>query len=306
LIAVFGSGFGLYGHLPAVAELGRDVYVPARYRSVFNEREELTVYRSAVHFVDDEATLLSKADLAVLARRPADNDALAHQAILIRRPLQLVIEKPPAPTPQAAISLDRALRTAGVRHATPYLLVHCDWARDCKRGVISGQVGEITLDWHFDSPKRSESWKAAPEEGGGPLNYYFIHVIALAEYLLGDYLVVECRASEEGSDRKISLVVVNGSIRFTATFCASSTVSRFSIARNGVVAMMADTPFGAIPRRGDRDPRIDPLKRFYTTEVFGKAAHQRVEERGGRTLKAWAELAEYLCRENVTLPLGSR
>jgi predicted dehydrogenase len=305
LIAVFGSGFGLYGHVPALVELGRDVCVSVRYRSAFDERAELTAYRSAVHFVDDDASLLSKADLAVLVRRPADNDALARQAMLIRCPPQLVIEKPPAPTPQAALLLDSALRAAGVRRSTPYLLAHCEWARDCQRRVTSGRVGEITLDWHFNSQYTSGSWKAAPEEGGGPLSYYFIHVIALAEFFLGDHHVVECWATEEGSDRKIGMVAVNRSIRFTATFCAS-TDSVFSIALNGVVAMTAATPFGAIPRRGDRDPRIDTLKRFYTTEVFisSKAAHQRAEDRGRRVLEVWAELAERLRRENAACHWG--
>jgi predicted dehydrogenase len=298
LIAVFGSGFGLYGHLPAIAELGRDVHVPARYRSAFDERAELAAYRSAVRFVDDEAGLLSDADLAVLARRPADNEAIARQAIQGQRSVQLVIEKPPAPNPQAALLLDKALRTAGVRYSTPYLLSYCDWACDCQRRVASGEVREITLHWQFNSPGGRESWKAMPVEGGGLLSYYFIHVIALADFLLGDYRVVECRAAQEGSGRNIGLVAVNESIRFAGTFCTSPADSVFSIALNGVPAATAPTPFGAIPRRGDRDPRIDVLKRFYTTEVFGESANRGAEDRGGRTLRVWAELAAHLRLES--------
>lgn len=298
MIAVFGSGFGLYGHLPAVVELGRDVCVPTRYRWAFDARAELATYRPAVHFVDDEGTLLSKAGLAVLVRRPADNDILARQAMLIPRPPQLVIEKPLAPTPQAALSLDSALREGGMRHATPYLLVHCDWACDCKRKISSGQAGEITLDWRMNSPIGSESWKSNPEAGGGLLSYYFIHVIALADFLLSDYRVVECWADQEGVDRKIGMVAVNGSIRFTAEFRASPVESKFSAAVNGVAAITASTPFGDIPRQGERDPRIDVLKRFYTSEVFSEGADPVAAERARRTLKSWAELAGRLRHEN--------
>jgi predicted dehydrogenase len=302
LIAVFGSGFGLYGHLPAVVELGRDVCVPARYRQAFDGRAELMAYRSAIHFVDDEAALLSNADLAVLARRPADNEALAHRAI--PRAIQLVIEKPPAPTPQAALSLDSALSAAGVRHSTPYLFAYCDWARDCQRMVISGDATEITLDWRFNSPGSRESWKATPQDGGGPLSYYFIHVIALAQFFLGDYHVVDCRVAEDGSERKISMAAVNGPVRFAGTFCIGSSDSVFSVALNGVSATTAATPFGMVPRRGDRDPRIDALKRFYTAEVFSNATGR--DAGGRRILRVWAEIAEQLRREGGLLPLGGQ
>src|SRR5580704_17552067 len=107
MIAIYGSGFGLYGHLPALAELGHDVVVPARYRPAFDGRTELQPYRSAVHFADNESGMLPMAELAVLARRPEDNDALARQAALIPNlpRLKLAIEKPPGATPKAALAL---------------------------------------------------------------------------------------------------------------------------------------------------------------------------------------------------------
>jgi hypothetical protein len=168
--------------------------------------------------------------------------------------------------------------------------------------VTLGQVGEITLEWRYRC-HTSGSWKAAPEEGGGLLSYYFIHVIALAEYFLTGYHVVECCAIEEASGHKIGMVVANGSIRFTATFCASPADSMFSLAINGVVAITAATPFGAVPERGERDCRIDALKRFYTTEVFSDAVEQGGAGRGGRILQAWADLAARLRRGNTGVPL---
>lgn len=294
MIAVFGSGFGLYGHLPALAELGHDISVPLRYRFAFDERAELEPYRSVVHFVDNEAILLSKANLAVLARRPADNEAMARQVALFRQPPQLVIEKPPAPTPQAALELQGALEKAQVRYATPYLLEYCDWARDCKNKIATGQGVEITLTWYFNSPKANKSWKAKPEYGGGPLNYYFIHLIALAGFLLGDYCLVECWTAAEGGNRKIGMVATNGPLRFTAAFCTGPADSLFSLTIDGAVVIASATPFGSVPRLGEHDPRINVLKRFYTAEVFCEDAESAAVERRHQTLRSWAELIRRL------------
>ena len=198
MIAIYGSGFGLYGHLPALAELGHEIFVPERYRAAFEGRTELQQYRSAVHFVDDERRILSVAELAVLTRRPADNDALARQVALIPNPPRLVIEKPPGATPQAALSLARVLKSAGVRYVTPYLMAHCAWARGCLSMVAAGGT-DIALNWYFNSSGTTQSWKSTPDQGGGIVNYYFIHLIALAQLLLGSYRLAECRTDALGA-----------------------------------------------------------------------------------------------------------
>ena len=194
--------------------MGRDVFLPSRYRPALEERPELAPYRSAVQFIDDEGTLLTTSELAVLARRPTDNEALARRMIARGCPSQLVIEKPIAPTPSGALSLERDLKTAGVRYATPYLFAYCDWARDCQSEVAAGRVAEVKLDWHFRSKQPPDSWKSTSREGGGVLSYYFIHVIALGEFLLGDYRVLECQYLHEGQGHGLRMVAASGAVRF--------------------------------------------------------------------------------------------
>ncbi len=271
-------------------ELGKEVAVPARYRSSFAERPELQAYRSAVRFVEDEMAFLPEADLAVLARRPADNIALAVKTLQHQRVLPLVIEKPPGPTPEDGLALDDSLLTAGVRHATPYLLEYCNWARDCRKQLISGQAQEISLDWRFG--KTDESWKTSPREGGGVLNYYFIHLIALSEFWLGAHRLVEFQAEDTKLGQKISMLATSGSIRFNAAFTLAPDYPSFSVTLDGVTATAESTPFGAIPRRGVRDPRIDVLKVFYAIEVFSDAPQHDTVRRQRRTLEAWAKLTK--------------
>lgn len=267
MISILGSGFGLYGHLPALVELGYDVSIPARYRAQFEGRPELAGHASGVRFVEDEDSLLRDAAAAVLARRPADNAALAYRAIQERGPRRLVIEKPPAPTPAAARALMSALTEADIHHVVPYLLLHCDWAGEMRRSFLTGAAREAHLEWLFHSPTvTSGSWKASHDAGGGTLNYYFIHVLALAVYLLGEDLVVEdCWRLEAG----IGMRATHGPNSFTASFRTDPSGSSCQAGLDGATVLCAETPFGATPRRGVRDPRIETLKRFYVETVFG-------------------------------------
>lgn len=290
MITVLGSGFGLYGHLPALVELGRKVCVPARYRSAFDERAELKQYRSGVYFANDESALLSTSRLLILARRPVDNEFLARQAALIRIPPQLVIEKPPGASPRAALDLEDALTRVGIRHTTPYLFAHCDWARECRMLLAGGRGRDIELNWYFNSDRTTQSWKSTLEQGGGLLNYYFIQLIALADFLLGRHRVNEWRGPQ-GDSCKVVMAALTRPGRFTASFGVGPSESAFSVTLDGLPVATLHTPFGAVPKRGERDPRIDVLKLFYTSEVFSDADDPAAAERRLRILGSWALLA---------------
>ena len=48
MFAIRGSGFGLYGYLPALVGCGRRVVLPERYRARFAERPELAPFANEV------------------------------------------------------------------------------------------------------------------------------------------------------------------------------------------------------------------------------------------------------------------
>jgi predicted dehydrogenase len=291
--SVLGSGFGLYGHLPALAELGVEVRIPARYRSVFQRRPELAAYRNAVRFEEEDASWLTQSEGVVLARRPEDNALLAREMIRRGSPSYVVIEKPLAPTQQDAVVLDRDLRAAGVSYFVPYLFGYCDWCGHCRQRLQAETISSLEIDWRYPFRMPAGSWKADHESGGGVLNYYFIHIVALLSFLFDEYEIVECRASRDESGDRIDLTACSGSVMARATF-VSGPACRFSVSANGDCVMAAPTPFGAVPDRGERDPRIDPLKTFYREEVLLRSPTNQMRNRNERILKNWGLIGHRL------------
>ena len=56
MFAILGSGFGLYGYLPALVEgCEQPVVLPERYRARFDERSELARFAINVQWEDDES-----------------------------------------------------------------------------------------------------------------------------------------------------------------------------------------------------------------------------------------------------------
>ena len=74
--AILGSGFGLYGYLPALQALGCRVVLPLRYRSIIENRAELSGFAERIGWAADDTDAIDQADAVVVARRPADQSHL--------------------------------------------------------------------------------------------------------------------------------------------------------------------------------------------------------------------------------------
>ncbi|HYG27099.1 MAG TPA: hypothetical protein VD906_09340 [Caulobacteraceae bacterium] len=280
MIFVVGGGFGVYGHLAALAASGREVGAPSRYRQMVEQRPELRHVSGEVSWRDDEAQGLASATTVVLARRPADNAALALELCATEEPPALVIEKPIAPSASASIALAEQLDAGGCAWSTPYLFQYCDWYEHLASS-LSGN-GSATLTWRFRQGAAPSAWKSQPREGGGALAFYFIHCIALAEAALPGATMTFSRVEADGR-QQISLVASRGEARLSIDFHLADEPVHFLLETDSGARFEAETPFGARPMAGAPDPRIAPLRRFYDDVVFGGRApgaqfHARVHE----------------------------
>ena len=83
-IGIIGAGFGLYGYLPALIEVGeKNIILPARYKDKFSARSELQIYAGYVQWVSDERVMLEMVDTIVLALPPGYQLKLVKKLILI-------------------------------------------------------------------------------------------------------------------------------------------------------------------------------------------------------------------------------
>lgn len=194
--AIFGSGFGLYGYLPALIGCGQRVVFPERYRERFLARTELARFSEDIEWASDEVAALARADGVVVALRPGDQAAWIPRCVTQPQLTRLMLEKPLAQTPDEALRLQKLLSESGKSFRIGYTFCGTPWAADIREFVAQAQGGLLAIDWQFlahhyrhDLP----NWKRLHPEGGGAIRFYGIQLIAvLAE--LGYREVAESRS----------------------------------------------------------------------------------------------------------------
>ena len=183
MIAVLGSGFGLYGYLPALAGIGgQQVILPLRYRSRFQSRAELAPFAPSVVWAADDEDALDRADGAVIALRPGFQPEKVRLCLGRPNIRRLVIEKPLAPTEPEATALLETLARSQLAFRIGYTLCLTPWADRLRETYAVGAAPPLQIQWRFMAHHfrhNQINWKSAPNEGGGPLRFYGIHALAL-------------------------------------------------------------------------------------------------------------------------------
>lgn len=187
VVSIFGSGFGLYGHLPAVWSAGaKAVLLPVRYREVFEGRLELSRFRDVVEWVSDESRLFSHAKTVVLARTPFQNYKDVGEVLRYTNIRNLVTEKPPAPAPAEAQLLPERLKDLNWR--VPFQFRYLPWFGLLVRSAETNKIRNLNFSvrWSFKAhhfQNGLSNWKSFHKDGGGPLRFYAIHLVNLAAEL---------------------------------------------------------------------------------------------------------------------------
>lgn len=263
MILVVGGGFGLYGHVAALAGSGRDVATLGRYRTQAEARPELADLLPRIRWVDDALTAARDAEAVVLAQTPGQNAALARQLAAEGVGGTLIIEKPVAEFPAAAAALEAELAAAGRRWAVPYLFAQCDWATGAATALTQGKSVEI--DWAHRQSPMVRGWKREADAGGGAIAFYFIHCLALAETLApGCQPTLEVAHDANGAVAACSLSVAASeqSPSFRMRFSLGGE-AQFGVRIDDIAVTEMATPFGPIPAAGSPDPRLPMLASFH-------------------------------------------
>lgn len=184
MFAIFGSGFGLYGYLPAlVSGCGERVILPERYRGRVGDRPELDHYATNLRWADDEFAALKCADGVVLALRPADQTVWISRCLAHSNIRYLLLEKPLAYSPEVAANvLDELVLSAKV-FRVGYTFRYTSWGKKLLSTLCSTRgCGLVSIRWsflahHFRYDLRN--WKRFQRTGGGAIRFYGIHLVAL-------------------------------------------------------------------------------------------------------------------------------
>lgn len=266
MIAILGCGFGLYGHLPALIDLGLPVSTLDRYRPALQARPELSCCIPHVSFMEDEEELMAQADVLVLARRPVDHFPIIRNLVQRRKEIRLVVEKPIAVDSRTAGRLHQMMINAGIRYHVPYLFPHCRWTRSIQH-TVAGRGCSVRLEWEMDFRNPAGSWKYDPGVGGGIVAYYTINFLPLVLKALGP--AARCKRVNYAEGRHLSFVASTGDVEILCRFAFRDEPS-FRVVVNGTETFHSATPFGEPPVSTLPDPRIGVLQCFYRKEVFAQ------------------------------------
>jgi predicted dehydrogenase len=183
MFTICGSGFGLYGYLPALMTLGEGVILPVAYKEKVQRRSELTEYFECIEWVPNIDDALSKAGSVILASPPYQQTSLVERCLALNNIERILVEKPIAVAPAEAIDILSLLERSGKRFEVAYTLLYTDWFESqCWK---SNPDASIQIHWCFMAHHFAndiENWKRQHVLGGGALRFYGIHLLAVLAY----------------------------------------------------------------------------------------------------------------------------
>jgi predicted dehydrogenase len=177
--AILGSGFGLYGYLPALIACGHSVVLPERYRQKFAGRPELQRFAQSIQWAGTEDEALQSATGAVIAQRPGDQERWIERCVEMPGLRHLLLEKPLARTPALAQkSLDALIRSEKT-FRLGYMFGTTEWGQKLRNSMAPGN---LSIKWQFCAhhyKNNLATWKRDTDSGGGVIRFFGIHLIAL-------------------------------------------------------------------------------------------------------------------------------
>jgi predicted dehydrogenase len=279
-VGILGSGFGLYGYLPAVLDLGEQVVMPVRYREKLLSRADVRHLDSRVEWApggDEE--IIATATALIVARRPADQVRAVQSALTATSVKRLLLEKPLAPSPEAAAGILDSLEKAGRSIRVGFTFNGTAWAEALAVWIVDAAPGAtLNIAWQFQAHhymNAIQNWKRRPSEGGGALRFYGIQLVGLLAELGYDAVLASELAIDSPDDAARWTATLTGPGRPSCRLAVDSRNSEAlfgitgeSSARSAFDLRLRD-PFEEAPVQGARDRRVALLSRLCKSLLRG-------------------------------------
>lgn len=181
MVTIFGSGFGLYGYLPALIEgLQEKVCLPRKYLNTVRSRADLSWFEDKVFWVDGEYDVIHHSSKVIVSVNPSRQFGIVKKCVELGFKGHFFLEKPLAESPEKAGRLLEFLDNSGVTYSVGYSFLYIEALKTYLSN--SGDKNLLILNWEFMAhhfAKNLTNWKRVKKEGGGVLRFYGIHVLAL-------------------------------------------------------------------------------------------------------------------------------
>ena len=196
-LAVVGSGFGLYGLLPAFQQIPECVITGICGK---NSERMIDYCRktSVPKIFQDWRELIeeSKPDAVAVAVIPRYQYEIIMYAL--QRGISVFAEKPLAINIEQAEQLLMCVRKNGLPNMVDFIFPEIPEWKSCAKLLKENAIGkviQVTINWSFlsyDIKNQLNTWKSNPQEGGGAMAFYFSHIFYNLEFFLGKIQTLHC------------------------------------------------------------------------------------------------------------------
>ena len=198
-IAIVGSGFGMYGLLPAFSRIKECKVV-----SICGKNSEMIsnyCKKLGLNRYTDWRKMLQKEkpDAVAIAVIPSHQYEITRYAL--ENGMAVFAEKPLTTSFDTSLELNKLAKKKRLPNMLDFLFPEIPEWHAAKKAIENGLIGEIlkvNVDWTFlsyDLMNHIKSWKTDVKQGGGALSFYFSHVFYYLEYFLGRIKNIECNFS---------------------------------------------------------------------------------------------------------------
>ena len=281
---ILGSGFGLYGYLPAVlSKKNNTVYLEKKYKKIINSRKELTIYKNKIIWIQNFLNSLEIIDYLIIAKRPSDQVKIIKKIINRKNTLKKIfLEKPIAKNPLAAKNLLNILKKKKINVSFGFIFQYTNWYKKIKNFLKENKKKyEIEITWNFNAfflKKKIKSWKNDISQGGGIINFYGIHFIKLINELGFNKIVNSVQINKNKTNYWFSSYKKNRQI-FKLKINISSKKNLFRIklknySKNTLINL--PNPFGKNNNFTKKDNRVIFLRKYIEYEMQKKTNYNEL------------------------------
>jgi len=182
---IIGAGFGLYGYLPAVLHCEKQVILTERARGKFSSRKELEQFSDQIVWVNDVDELLEIVDTLVISTAPDIQKKLVSRSVLRKNIKNFVLEKPLASNARDANVIINLLEKHDKNFRINYSFFYSIWFKNLECIFLDESRNrnlDLDIVWNFKAhhyANNLSNWKRFSSQGGGVINFFAIHLIAV-------------------------------------------------------------------------------------------------------------------------------
>lgn len=273
IFSILGGGFGLYGYLPTIIKKYK-IILPLKYKKIMQNRNDIKNFIPFVEFSDDLNYIFRNIDSIVIALNPAKQEEIIQTIINFNNIKNIFLEKPLASNATKAINIQALLfTTTKLKIRIAYLFIYCTWFELLNNEIKMDK--EISIKWQFKAhhyKNNIDTWKRHTKEGGGALNFFGIHLIALATYL--GYEIVEKISFKQTQNLEIYQFKANfikNNNKFKIILDCKASQDIFTISSNNKILYNHSTPFGI--QKTNMDFRICLIEKYLQSNKHSNAKY---------------------------------